>query len=297
MNELRSTNPRPTCAQFCGLHPTITGGSASVCNGANTTFSISNNSGLPATWAVSPNLTVVSQNTTSITVRASSSTISASGWIDAIVRNNTGCEVNATRRNIWVGRPGIPSNIAIEADRDLCANQVAEFYVVNSNSSITNYVWGFYGASILSGQGSSRVATRINNTSSVSVDLELGNACGNTTSAVTADFDVNCNNLTILIYPNPADEQLTIELVNVPVENTDSIPELKITNQDGILINASQPTEEFSIILYNADQQEVATAVSENSSIHLDTSPLSAGTYFLHIYYQGDVSRQQVLIE
>ena len=296
-----NTNPIPTpanCTATCTLNPTITGGAASVCNGYSTTFSINSVAGYTAQWSVSSNLRIMSQTATSIAVQALNSSVSGNATLDAVLVSAGGCRVVAARRNIWVGAPTIPSNLYVDVDQELCVNGSAEFYVVNTNASITNYVWGVSGASVLYGQGTSRLGVHVQNTDVVTVDVEMGNNCSSTTSAAGGEFEVTCNNNALMVYPIPADDQLIIELATVPEENT-NLSELKITPQENssMLLGNNQAAESFSIILYNEGQEVVATAVSENAMIQLGISALPEGAYFLHIYYKGKIKQRQIRIE
>jgi hypothetical protein len=49
--------------------------------------------------------------------------------------------------------------------------------------------------------------------------------------------------------------------------------------------------------IYNQDQELMAKAYSEDGRVVLDTHLYAKGTYFLHIFYEGEVQQKQILIE
>lgn len=61
--------------------------------------------------------------------------------------------------------------------------------------------------------------------------------------------------------------------------------------------NSQADAPAFRVEVYNKDQQLVAQANSENSKVVLDTHLYAKATYFLHIFYQGEVQQKQILIE
>ncbi|TNJ41933.1 hypothetical protein KFZ70_02925 [Tamlana fucoidanivorans] len=73
-------------------------GISSICNSANETFTLLNNTEL-VTWETSSNLTTISSNNTSITVCAINSSVSGWGYVRATTSAVT------VQKDVWVGTP------------------------------------------------------------------------------------------------------------------------------------------------------------------------------------------------
>ena len=85
------------------------------------------------------------------------------------------------------------------------------------------------------------------------------------------------------MFPNPADATLTVSIGTGKAEND---PTPKANNSSS-----------FSVILYDSGGREHQKAESRNGEdIHLDTSDLPEGTYFVHIHKDGEVEKRQVVI-
>ncbi len=61
--------------------------------------------------------------------------------------------------------------------------------------------------------------------------------------------------------------------------------------------NSQQDAPAFRIEIYNQDQELMDQAYSEDRRVVLDTRLYAKGTYFLHIFYEGEVRQKQILIE
>jgi hypothetical protein len=88
-----------------------------------------------------------------------------------------------------------------------------------------------------------------------------------------------------IVYPNPTNEELTIEFDDV---------------QSGVH-SYSTSIQTCDIKLFDKDGREVKRSSwkSNQSSkkVHLDTRNLKKGTYFLHLESNGQVKKEQIIIE
>lgn len=108
-------------------------------------------------------------------------------------------------------------------------------------------------------------------------------------------FYVTCSGGNFTVYPNPANEQLTIEQTTGPTGALSaSVSETPFTTPGW---NMASTSPSFSVELYDAQQKVVATGAAKNAKIQLDTSKLPAGSYYLQIYNKEGTIQQQVIIE
>lgn len=94
---------------------------------------------------------------------------------------------------------------------------------------------------------------------------------------------VDCGYSPWKVFPNPADEILTVSF-DIGRAANDSIPKRNSLSS-------------FSVILYDSGGREHQKAESRNGEdIHLDTNDLPEGTYFVHIHKDNEVEKRQVVI-
>ena len=99
-----------------------------------------------------------------------------------------------------------------------------------------------------------------------------------------------------MVYPNPAEDQLTIERVS-----SADTASAKAAIGVQTTLSSEAVAAPFSIELYN-DRQEIVvkdetTRKSKNRKIQLDTRKFPSGTYYLHIIHQEGVEERKVVIE
>ena len=261
---------------------TAISGPSYICT-ANSTFSVASISGATYTWTKSSNV-ILSGSGHSISARAASTT-SGSGWVRVTI--STGCGTATTTKNVTTNLtpvrmspttyPGPYATIYAEIDPVPGAFSY-EWYLNGQFQQVSSYNHEF------------TVDDCGNYTTGVRVRTS---ACG--WSAIsTISFTVTCSG-NFTVYPNPADEQLTIEQttsLSGAASATASVNPLPTARW-----NIASVPESFSVKLLNAQQKEVASGTATNSKIQLDTSTLPAGTYYLHIYYTEGILQKQVVIE
>lgn len=101
-------------------------------------------------------------------------------------------------------------------------------------------------------------------------------ACGVSDEAYTF-ADVQCES-PFAVFPNPADESLTVSAVEG--ENV-----------------AAKSSITFDVTLYDATGRSRLTATSRDGKLTLDTGALPEGTYFLHIMHGDDIEKRQIVIK
>ena len=88
----------------------------------------------------------------------------------------------------------------------------------------------------------------------------------------------------IQVYPNPAQKELTIEDVFL------SDGEVSSLSADGIL-------EDFSISLFNSQNQKVKSGKSTKGKLILDVQDLPNGFYYLHVQKGDELIVEQIQIK
>jgi len=121
------------------------------------------------------------------------------------------------------------------------------------------------------------------------VSVTYMDQCGETSHTDGVTIYSPCGRgMAIVAYPNPAANQLTIQnnIVNPGAAN----PNTQVTDQ---------PSEPFSVELYNAKGQILKTGTNNNASrkIVLNTADVANGTYYLHIKHGTDISEQQIIVK
>ena len=293
-------------ANVCGATPSGTkavsvdilasiSGTGPVCS--SKTFTLTN-SPSNVTWSVSPtslfSASTRSGTGTSATVQAASSSSSGAATISFVVQ---GCgQTKTVTKSIWVGKPRLEgtlyhSSAVIPLDASSCVSPTETFWVfpTSTNQTITSYQWSVAGGTILSGQGTTSVRVSVTGNPAY-ISVRANNSCGASTPIAQ---EANKCFGSFSIYPNPANEQLTVEQTPSEVSISPAlISQPSTTNTNSFLF-----PESFSVKLYNDSQEVVIIAVSNKGKVVLDTNKLPTGIYFLHIYNKEAVLTKQVIIQ
>lgn len=127
------------------------------------------------------------------------------------------------------------------------------------------------------------------------VRVSVGNGCGSPSpfSGITTFPGLNCSFITadnFKIYPNPSEGQLNVEYQL----SADS----KTNNDVGVGSEKSTNVPiEFSVELFDKDQNIVKTSQSVLGKVELITESLQPGTYFLHIHFGKEVIIKQIIVK
>ena len=295
-DEVQNRNPRFNCNTYCSLNPSIAGSSAAC---GNTTYTMSGvPTGLPIQWRVSPLLAIVSgQGTTTLTVKAATTSSTGAGWVDALVGTNACGQITAPRKNVQVGG----AQVSISGTAAVCPGNEYT-YTANVASGVSStYTWTFPSGWTRVSQGTNTIRLYVPtyNAQYGAVRVTASTNCGTATNGITAYPNSYCGGyLTsgeFVIYPNPADEQLTIEQGGNDLNSTEaSTPSNQLF---GLSSSLESPTPTFKVELLNNQQVVVAKGTSQNKKITLVTSTLPPGTYYLQIYRAETVLQEQIVIQ
>jgi hypothetical protein len=125
------------------------------------------------------------------------------------------------------------------------------------------------------------------------VRVSISNGCGSSPFVGPTVFPCNymMSSGSFSIYPNPSNVVLNIEFM--PGEenqrnNLRSSETVEVENNGEKI---------FKVQIFNKSEQMVKTADTKDGKITLDTSDLDPGTYFLLIFYNKEILREQIIIE
>ncbi len=272
--------------RIAAIEGPVATGVITVCT-SNTTINLRHGpaTGATVTWTVTPasRFTPSSGTGTAATFRATTSS-PGTGTISFTI--NSGCGTTTVFRNININLtpvrmspttyPGPYATIYAEIDPVPGALSY-EWYLNGQFQQVSSHNHEF----TVDDCGNYSTGVRVRTS-----------ACG--WSAIsTIYFTVTCSG-NFAIYPNPADEQLTIEQTansSGSVSATASVNPLPTASW-----NIASAPASFSVKLLNGQQKVVATGTA-SSKVQLNTSTLPAGTYYLHIYYTEGILQKQVVIE
>ncbi len=259
-----------------------------VCNSPNETFTLTNATD-PVTWQVSSNLQIVSSNNNSITVTANGN---GEGFIEAILSDGT------VRKDLWVGNP----NEVTKLSHVSFGCTMGEIFVKTALGA-EQYEWQVFGAKIVApGTGT----TYIGEEGSIFVDPDDGNyeftvkvrginACGYsnwytktipmdcsggpTPLSISPEVDNDASE-TIVAYPNPANDQITV-IVRGDYEYTGTRP-------TGI--------HAIRVLDQNSIERQYYTFKQNRTVQTIDISYLTSGLNFLLIYTDIGVITKKILV-
>ncbi|PZX52496.1 T9SS type A sorting domain-containing protein [Algoriphagus chordae] len=124
------------------------------------------------------------------------------------------------------------------------------------------------------------------------VRVSVNNGCGS--SGFTGLTVFPCNYMmsagNFNIFPNPAQGELNVEYN----ENNNFQSNAESEQLEGEI---THETKIFRIDILNHEGTIVKSGASKAGKIHLDISTVKRGSYFLHIYYNKEVIREQILIQ
>ncbi|GHB53843.1 S8 family serine peptidase [Mongoliitalea lutea] len=271
--------------------PTIIGNSLLCTSNNNYTpsFAIPNTT---ASWQVTPpgffatgGGAATSGNGTTATLRAASN-FGGQATIEFTFTGPLG-QANV-RRNIWVGTPHI-TNMRVN-NQPVFPSQSVSLCPGNHWLNVTP-VGGNAGAATWTvPQGvphwignNTMDFTFPSNMSSITISARSSNSCG---QGVNYNFFLmrqnwNCpSSFAVVAYPNPTSDVLNIEMI--PLSHD-------VSKDDAPII--------YSAILLNSDGREVSKGFREGSKIVFDVSHLKRGVYFIHVIVDGEMIREQIVIE
>ena len=254
-----------------------------------TSFSINNlPAGATISWNTSDNISLNSSQGANPCTFAPSG--SGDGWIEATITTDCG-DITLARKNVWVGAPANNPTSIIPFYRnglEFGSNTIYEFYVY-SQPGVTNYQWNVGGATILDGQGTSRIriktydATSSGNNINFNVGVRFENDCGSSLYFARTGWVIPGTGgaTRIAVSPNPSTVETTISLETI---DTDA--------------KSTKALQEWDLEVYNQGQQLKARKQKINGSqATLNTSGWKEGVYIIRAKVNGEVLTEKLVVK
>lgn len=219
---------------------------------------------------------------------------------------NGGCGTTTVSRAVWAGKPGLVSVSASGSVSGsvVCANQNVSFTA--SAQGATSYRWSVTGGTASSTSGS-QINVYTGSSGGLSVTVTATNSCGNIVRSQTYSiassiggspcFDGGGPTPSVVVYPNPANGVLTIELPEGNTLEATEAASMSFYQRAMAETGTGSGQSSFSIELIDSRQCAVREATSVGRKIQLDVRDLSPGIYFLHVHSREGILQKQIVME
>jgi subtilisin family serine protease len=286
-------------------------GPSLICN-SNTTFSLLGiTSGLTINWdcSISVLTQVGSNHESNYIVKPKYSTTSGEGWVR--VRIITSCGDTLIRQeSVWVGSPS-PEMIDITnigpyypGGNQICANRPNDG-IINWNplGGILEYDWQAGNWQVVQHpmdpfpdipkQNVQLTAPYYGYDNPVSVTIRARNQCGwgNYLAPAIVLNGVSCGGYYLVASPNPAGSY--VELTLIPEADVSEVAGKTKIGQTG----SNNGFGNYQIQLWSEQGGLLKTAQSDQLKLSLPVRDLPEGKYYLHLLKDGNIYKQQLLIQ
>lgn len=278
--------------------PTITGGTNTLCT-SNSTYNLSFIPGnSTVTWSVSPTNYFATTNGASTngtggtaTIRAASN-YAGSATLSFIIQGN--CNTTTVTRTFWVGFPQI-SNQRVDGSSyygptNICPGN--HWLQVTPLGTTTNANWTVQSGVPFIVTPNYLDFTMYSNVSSIAITANASNVCG---TGPNASFYLMRKTLgcpsyySIAAYPNPASKELTVSTIS-----TLDLSAAKMLFGD--VLKDSPPTPSRAVLI-DEQGRSVCEGQLVGNELKLNLKGLKSGLYYIHIYVDDQVYKEQILVE
>jgi len=207
---------------------------------------------------------------------------------------------------VWLGNPN-PNDFWVEATDNygkstfvVCENQCYTFYlypIYNTtqnhhryNITDVDFYFDFNYSVVTSGFG--WVYVCVNNIDEYSAGVVYVDACDNNIELLDFEVEEGCGGgyYYMSYSPNPANEYLEISL-------TEEANVKEKQNKLKIKKNKYGDFEEYSIKILDKNGVVRKSVQSEEKNVNISTRNLEPGTYYIHLNYNKETYKQQIIIE
>lgn len=266
--------------------PPITGNDL-MCSSAN--FTLQNvPAGVVATWSVSPT-SLFTGSTSGSGATANLNSSGSSGQATLTYTLTSPCGNLQIQRSFWVGTPQI-TNMRVNnmsyftgMNVQLCpGNHWLNVTPVGGNPG--NASWTVpSGIPHFVGTNTLDFTYPQNFSNSLTISVRASNACG---QGPNANFFLSrrtfgcTSSFSMVIYPNPAKDQFSIEMMAIDKNAmTEEVPVIE------------------SAVLLDKEGREIALGTRVAGKMAFEVSNLRKGIYFIHVVVDGELTREQIIIE
>src|SRR5690606_6558864 len=219
--------------------------------------------GTTATWTASPSHLFSVGSGTGVTANLGPGA-AASGQGTLTFTISGSCGTVQVSKQVWVGK-ALPSPTFSQGPYEMAVNTVHNFYV-NSVPTATNYQWRVYpsGNEWIRSNGNSGITLSISAAGSYSLEVDITNPCG--VIGLETPVDVSLFSALFTVYPNPASEELHIEM----------IPSEKPEKQGVDVLDHTV----YEIKLFDPSGIELHSQVASDTKVTLNVRHLDNGFYY-----------------
>lgn len=236
--------------------------------------------GATATWTASPSHLFSVSSGTGVTANLGPSA-AASGPGTLTYTISGSCGTVQVSKQVWVGK-ALPSPTFIHGPYEMAVNTVHNFYV-NPVPTATNYQWSVYpsGNDWIGSNGNSGITLSISAAGSYSLEVDITNPCG--VIGLETPVDVSLFSALFTAYPNPASEELHIEMIpsEKPEKQGAEIPDNTV----------------YEIKLFDPSGTELHSQVASGTKVTLNVRHLDNGFYYIHILHKEGVIRKKIRVQ
>jgi hypothetical protein len=279
--EMEQVPQNVSCLAFCQAEPTISGPGIICDTGA--TFSIS---GLPAgtqaSWNLSTSATVSTYSVTgpSFTTAYTGANTNYGGAGVLTVTLISECGTLSLQKAVFAGPPDLPVVSGPSEVYD-CSAGGPTFFIDNYNTALS-YTFTASPQIQLRPFRSGIIYSLTRRTGAGYITVTATNDCG---TSLSTQFDftvVPCTAYTV--YPNPADDQLTVEQTD-----STSTPRPAAARGASATTSSTVASTPYTVRLFDGYGVQRAQQATTTPSLSLPTGGLPTGLYLLHIEVGGTV--------
>lgn len=253
-------------------------GPDNICNSGSFGFTVHGiPSGIGVVWTKSSSVDFVSISGSTYSVVGNAS--ASSGWVSAKTCNGT---IVATK-SFSIGV--VPNNqLSVTGDQFACPGEQVEYRAAQAPQGYT-YDWHYptsNGWQFVDGDNNINL-TLIAGTQSAAISYSLVSSCGTSTASTPFWTTVNSCFGRMAVYPNPATEELTVELPD---------------DGDGTESKKIRKNRDSDVVLYDKEQREVyKTKMNGQRSVRIPLHNLPDGTYYIGVVNKEAIERRQIVIK
>jgi hypothetical protein len=245
--------------------PAITsGGTGVVCSSQTRTITASAANATSYNWSANGNINIVSgQGTSTLTYSSNGGNGSIS------VKGVNGCGESGSRGagGVWGGVP--TANVTVQGVAPYGAVQVEAPFIIG-----TSYNWYRDGSFLQSTSSNNALLSAGSCGVYHYIQVILSNACGNSSisNSIEGGYTWYCARFNASIYPNPAQDVLTVEFEDV--KDVDSVPQT-------IKLYSEKSTMEVRKVAVKEAYEN--KSLENGNKIQINVQELPRGIYLLHV--------------
>ncbi len=264
-----------------------------VCS-SGTSYSISNvPPGHTITWSSGSYLTRVSpQGSNPCTFTSNGN---GSSYIGATISSDCGPAFQLTNLTVWAGKF---ESTVVSGTAAVCPNSLYTYtaQVPGGHSSSYSYSWTYPSGWSNYGQVQNAINLKSPQYSMTygPVRVAISNSCGTSGySGITVYPRSGCGGY-FSIYPNPASDNVTINMDNISSAVT--TVDADLSNVDIANENVIKSTN-FTIRIYNSQGTLISTKIRSGLSFDIPLINMRDGTYIIEVSDGKNISRQQLIVK